>query len=137
MSLLPIDRDDLKALLEFAAQHDALDEIRSRYTVADAQQDEPGSVPVTPGGDLAVDEVTLAIGDITVRFLGEDGNPLQPGQPALCHLAEVRIPDVDPRRILSVEFDDIDFRNPGFFRVKAELLPFVPELHVNREAAMS
>lgn len=136
MSLLPIDRDDLKALLEFAEQHDALDEIRSRYSVADAQQADPESVPVTPGGGIAVDEVSLNIGDISVRFLGADGGPLQPGQPAMCHLVEVHIPDVDPRRILSAQFDDIDYTSPDFYRVRVELLPFVPELCVNREVAM-
>lgn len=137
MSLLPIDRDDLKALLEFAAQHDALDEIRSRYSVVDAQQADAESVPVTPDGDIAVDEVCLNIGDVFIRFLDGDGKPLQPGQPACSHLVEVRIPGVDPRRILSVEFSDVDYTVEDFFLLKVGLIPFVPELHINREAAIS
>lgn len=128
MALVPVDRNDLIQLLEAARRDGGLDDVVGRYDLPPVANPDDHDVPRTPAGDVAVDTVRLQIGDVTVSFTDQDGNPLSKDALPRCDMAIVNIPGVDPNRILRAEFDAVDYANPDVFRVGVSLLCKVPEL---------
>ena len=130
MTIVPIDRSDLKALLALADRVNGYEEICSKYDLSDFDPPLDGDIPRTSDGEVAVDSVVLNVGDVKVSFLTTDGEPLPRGEVARRELSLVEVDGLEPGRIRSVEFDNIDYATPGPFLVRLEIYPWSPRVLV-------
>lgn len=141
MSVVPVDRSDLAALLETARvvvtegvhAEDAVETLSGiidRYRIDYVVNPDDNKLPQNAEGNVAADEVSLNIGDVKVTFLDDVGDELEDGQAAHQNLALVEVDGLDPRRVMRAEFDDIDYSSDALFRVRLTLLPKIPVLEM-------
>ena len=72
---------------------------------------------------METETVELNIGDLTITFYNNQGEPLQRGGLARCHRFQVEGAGIDPMRVKSITIPTLDYNNPDLVTVKIELYP--------------
>jgi hypothetical protein len=127
MSVVPVDREDLKTLLAVAGRilamstdttmRDYLMPILGRYQLG---------IDSSESREIVTDLVSLNIGDVRVTFYEPGGLPLRRGGIATKFRAMVEIDGLESNRIIGASFDEIDYSKNETFLVHLKILPSLP-----------
>jgi hypothetical protein len=71
--------------------------------------------------------VQINMGEVKITFFGKDGEPLKPGEMAMCYRWKIEGAGIDPNRVKSVQIPKLDYCDSSPVVLTVEMYPNVPK----------